>query len=137
MTAAAFALTGDPSPRITRTPAEWRVRFELLAASRWHVDGYQRDAARSWAYYELLAEWAEQDAHASTMPSSEAEPIARAALAELGVVEPRPEPASLPRGATVRAIGGASQLPASGTSPLPDANAGDFNRGTKPQGEKR
>ena len=89
MTAAAFALTGDPSPRITRTPAEWRVRFELLAASRWHVDGYQRDAARRWAYYELLAEWTEQDATASTMPSSEAEPIARAALEALGVVQPR------------------------------------------------
>ena len=72
-----------------RTAAQWRVAFELLAASRWHVGGYDRDAARRWAAYETLAIWTDQDATASMLPSSEAEPLARAALEALGVFEPR------------------------------------------------
>ena len=72
-----------------RSAAEWRARFELLAATRWHVEGYERDAARRWAYLELLCEWVESQPSVNALPSAEAEPIAVAALETLGICAPR------------------------------------------------
>lgn len=72
-----------------RTAAQWRARFELLAASRWHVDGFDRGVARAWAYYETLVEWTAAHPDVDALPSCQAEPMAVMALAEIGVVDPR------------------------------------------------
>lgn len=72
-----------------RTAGQWRARFELLAAEHMFVEGYQREAARSWAYIELLAEWTAAHRDVDLLPSCQAEPIARMALAELGIFDPR------------------------------------------------
>jgi hypothetical protein len=72
-----------------RTAAQWRARFEILAASRMFVEGYERNAARSWAYYDVLVEWTEQHPDVDALPNSQAEPIARMALAEIGIFEPK------------------------------------------------
>jgi hypothetical protein len=72
-----------------RTAAQWRARFELLAAERMFVEYYTRDAARRCAYVETLAEWTELHPDVDALPNSQAEPIARMALAELGIFDPR------------------------------------------------
>jgi hypothetical protein len=86
---AAFTLSAQSWPKVERTAAEWVARFEILAASRWHVDGFDRDAARRWAFVAVLVEWVEQHPDVNLLPSCQADSIARMALAELGVVDPR------------------------------------------------
>lgn len=73
----------------TRSAAQWRVRFELLAAERWHVDGYERDVARRRAFIDLAVEWTLAHPEVDALPSCEAEPIAVAALEVLGIREPK------------------------------------------------
>ena len=75
---------------VTTTVAaqRWRARLEVLAAERRLVDGWTRDRAREWAYHEVLVEWIDQHHDVAMLSSIQAEPIVRAALAELGIVEP-------------------------------------------------
>ena len=87
MTAAAFALTPQSWPR-TDPSRLWRARYALAVATQRHVYGYPPVDARRRGYFDLLVEWTEQDATARTLPNAEAEPLARAALEALGVVEP-------------------------------------------------
>lgn len=71
------------------TAAQWRARFERFTAERLFVEGYERNAARSWAYYKVLVEWTAAHPDVDLLPSCQAEPIARMALAELGIFDPR------------------------------------------------
>ena len=88
MTAASFALSPQPWPRVDPSRL-WRARYALAVATQRHVYGYPpADAARR-GYFDVLVEWTEQDATANALPNAEAEPLARAALEALGIRDPR------------------------------------------------
>lgn len=76
---------------IARTAAEWRARFERLAAEQMFVEGYEQTAARRRAFYEVLVDWVAKHPDVDVLPNSQAEPIAVMALAEIGIFE-RKEP---------------------------------------------
>lgn len=79
-----FALIGESQPRSAR----WlQARFALNVAEQQHVFGYPREAARRRGYFDVLCEWVESDAVLRLMSSADAEPLARATLAELGIFD--------------------------------------------------
>jgi hypothetical protein len=75
--------------RADRTAAQWRARFERLAAEQLFLEGYDRDDARRWAYLEVLVEWTLAHPDVDALPSCQAELVARMALSEMGIFDPR------------------------------------------------
>jgi hypothetical protein len=51
--------------------------------------GYTRPAAESRAFVELAVEWTFAHPEVDALPSWQAEPIARMALSELGILDPQ------------------------------------------------
>lgn len=79
-----------PTSRADCDSADWRALYDERAGILEFEGGMARAQAEAQAFVEVCVEWVSAHPDVDSLPSAQAEPIAVAALARLGIADPCP-----------------------------------------------